>query len=93
MKFTSAEALEWGQVRALIGRYIGSPMGAAELAKLEPGDDLERLQPDLAEAGEAILYIRASATPHSAQAAGSFVRDIPEAVRSASISTACRTSR
>ncbi len=65
MKFTSAEALEWEQVRALVGRYIGSPMGAAELAKLEPGDDLERLQPDLAEAGEAILYIRASATPQS----------------------------
>ncbi len=65
MKFTSAEALEWEQVRALIGRYIGSPMGAAELAKLEPGDDLENLQRDLAEAGEAILYIRASATPQS----------------------------
>ena len=77
MKFTSAEALEWEQVRGLLARYIGSPMGCAELAKLEPGDDLETLERNLAEAGEAILYLRASATPQSAQAAGSVVRDIP----------------
>lgn len=65
MTAISAEALEWEHVLALLARYIGSPMGAAELAKVEPGHDRERLERDLAEAGEAILYVRASATPQS----------------------------
>ncbi len=55
--------LEWDQVRNLVARYIGSPLGAAELAKVEPSIDRERIERDLAEAGEAILYLRASATP------------------------------
>jgi len=62
---TSAEQLEWEQVRNLIARYIGSPLGAAELAKVEPSFEREHIERDLAEAGEAILYIRASATPQS----------------------------
>jgi DNA mismatch repair protein MutS2 len=57
--------LEWEQVRNLIARYIGSPLGAAELAKVEPSHDRERIERDLAEAGEAIRYVRASATPQS----------------------------
>ena len=57
--------LEWEQVRSLIARYIGSPLGAAKLEKEEPSHDRARIERDLAEAGEAILYIRASATPQS----------------------------
>ncbi|HTA47145.1 MAG TPA: endonuclease MutS2 [Bryobacteraceae bacterium] len=55
--------LEWEQVRNLVSRYIGSPLGAAELAKVEPSIDRERVEHDLAEAGEAIQYLRASARP------------------------------
>jgi DNA mismatch repair protein MutS2 len=62
---TSAEQLEWEQVRNLIARFIGSPLGAAELAKVEPSSDRDKVERDLAETGEAILYIRASATPQS----------------------------
>lgn len=59
----SSETLEWEQVRALVGRYVGSPMGAAEVEKLAPGDDRALVEASLAEAGEGISYLRASASP------------------------------
>ncbi len=63
MKLTSAEVLEWEQVRALLARYVGSPLGAAELAIIEPDDDPARIGQLLAEADEAIRYLRAAAAP------------------------------
>ena len=54
--------LEWEQVRNLVSKYIGSPLGAAELAKVEPSSDRTRVERDLAEAGEAILYVRSAAS-------------------------------
>jgi DNA mismatch repair protein MutS2 len=66
MKFTSAEVLEWEQVRALLGRYIGSPLGASELTRVEPDDDRARVERHLAEAEEAIRYTRAGAAPQAA---------------------------
>ena len=54
----NAEALEWEQVRALVARYIGGPMGAAELAKVAPSADREPIESTLAETGEAIGYLR-----------------------------------
>jgi DNA mismatch repair protein MutS2 len=65
MKFTSAEVLEWEQVRGLLGRFIGSPLGAVELALVEPDDDRTRIEPLLAEAEEAIRYLRAAAAPQA----------------------------
>ncbi len=65
MKETSSAALEWPDVVALVGRYIASPMGAAELARVEPNDDRLRIERDLAEAGEAIQYLRAAASPNA----------------------------
>ena len=59
----SAAALEWEQVRALVSRYIGGSMGAAELAKVAPSADRARIERDLAEAGEAIQYLRAASAP------------------------------
>jgi len=63
---TSAEVLEFESLRALVGRYIGSPLGRRELEKVEPETDRERLSAALAEAGEAIGYLRLAARPQPA---------------------------
>jgi DNA mismatch repair protein MutS2 len=62
----SDAALEWEQVRALIARYVGGPLGAAELAKVTPSVNREELEPALAETSEAILYLRAASAPQPA---------------------------
>ena len=59
----AAEALEWEPVRALVGRYIGSPMGAAELERIAPGNNQARAERALAETNEAMQYLRAAASP------------------------------
>jgi DNA mismatch repair protein MutS2 len=58
-----SEALEWPQVRALVKRYIATSAGDAELALVEPSDDRAAIERALAEAGEAMAYLRASASP------------------------------
>ena len=63
---TSAEVLEFDGVRELIGRYLSSDMARRELAKIEPVDNRESLENDLAEAGEAMEYLRASSRPQVA---------------------------
>ncbi len=63
MKFTSPEALEWEQVRALVKRYICTSAGDAELALIEPSEDRAVVEQSLAEVGEALAYLRASASP------------------------------
>lgn len=62
MKHLSSAALEWEQVRALIGRYIESPLGAAELELVEPSDDRAHIEAILAETSEAVAYARAAST-------------------------------
>jgi DNA mismatch repair protein MutS2 len=57
---TSANLLEFEALRELLGRYVASPLGAAELAVLEPHTDRALLEAGLAEAGEAIQYQRTS---------------------------------
>src|ERR1700723_3760850 len=69
----SAEVLEFESLRALLGRYVSSPMGHRELAKIEPHSDGARLEADLAEAGEAIAYLRLAARPQPA-ARGAAIR-------------------
>jgi len=56
-------ALEWEQVRALVARHVGSPLGAAELAKVAPSIDREAIVRTLAESAEAIQYLRAASAP------------------------------
>ena len=63
MNSISSEALEWPQVRALVKRYIATSAGDAELALVEPSDDRAAIERALAEAGEAMAYLRASASP------------------------------
>ncbi|MGD0498344.1 MAG: Smr/MutS family protein [Bryobacteraceae bacterium] len=63
---TSAEVLEFESLRQLLGRYVSSPLGCRELEKVQPHADGERLAEDLAEAGEAIEYLRAATRPQPA---------------------------
>ncbi len=66
MKATSADILEYESLRRLLGRYVASPLGKAELMKIAPHTDAARLGIDLAEAGEAVEYLRAAGRPQPA---------------------------
>jgi DNA mismatch repair protein MutS2 len=73
MKSTSADVLEFEPLRELVGRYIASPLGRAELDKVQPHTDRERLEEELAEAEEATGYLRAASKPQPA-ARGAAIR-------------------
>ncbi len=62
---TSGEVLEFEGLRKLVGRYVGSPLGKRELDKVAPHADRARIEADLAEAGEAIGYLRLAARPQT----------------------------
>jgi DNA mismatch repair protein MutS2 len=66
MKATSAATLEYEFLRALLGRYVSSPHGKAELARIAPHTDAARLTADLADAGEAVEYLRSATRPQTA---------------------------
>jgi DNA mismatch repair protein MutS2 len=63
---TSGAVLEFEGVRQLIARFLSTDVGRRELEKLEPRGDRESLEADLAEAGEAIEYLRTAARPQAA---------------------------
>lgn len=63
MKHTSSELLEFDQLRELIGRYISGPLGRAELDRMVPGSDRERIEAALAEVAEAVEFARLNGTP------------------------------
>ena len=50
----------------LVARYIATAGGPAELDRVQPRDDRAALEQELAEAGEAIAYLRAAASPQAA---------------------------
>jgi hypothetical protein len=62
---TSAEVLEFEALRQLLGRYLSSAPGKRELDKLQPQADRARLEADLAEAAEAVEYLRLAARPQT----------------------------
>src|ERR1017187_1163971 len=66
MKATSADVLEYESLRTLLGRYVSSPPGKAALARIAPHIDAARLAADLADAGEAVEYLRSAARPQTA---------------------------
>jgi len=70
---TSAEVLEFESMRQLVGRYVGSPLGKRELAKMQAHADRARLTEDLAEAEEAIQYLKLATRPQPA-ARGAAIR-------------------
>lgn len=63
---TSGEVVEFEGLRKLLGRYVGSPLGRRELEKVAPCTDGGRLAAELAEAGEAMAYLRLAARPQTA---------------------------
>lgn len=73
MRSTSAETLEFEPLRTLLGRYVYSPLGRAELEKVAPREDRAELERDLAETGEAIEYLRSAGKPQPA-ARGAAIR-------------------
>ncbi len=66
MRHTSSETLEFEALRNLIGRYIASPLGQGELAKMHPHTDRAGLEETLAETAEGIEYLRSSSKPQPA---------------------------
>ena len=73
MRNTSAELLEFDRLKQLLSRYVSSPLGRAELAKVAPLDDRLAVEGILAEVAEAIQYLEAAARPQPA-ARGAAVR-------------------
>jgi DNA mismatch repair protein MutS2 len=65
--------LEFDRLRELLGRYVASPLGQRELEKVAPLDDRPRVESLLAEAAEAIEYLKTAAQPQPA-ARGAAVR-------------------
>ena len=59
-------ALEFEDLRALLGRYVRSPMGHAELQSVTPLSDRPGIENALADAAEAIEYLRAASNPQTA---------------------------
>ncbi len=73
MRETSADILEFESLRALLGRYISSALGRRELEAVQPVSDRVLLERILAEAAEAIEYVRAATEPQPASR-GSAIR-------------------
>jgi DNA mismatch repair protein MutS2 len=60
------KALEFDDLRTLLGRYVRSPMGQAELLGVAPLADRSAIENALADAAEAIEYLRAASNPQTA---------------------------
>ncbi|MGA2329369.1 MAG: endonuclease MutS2 [Bryobacteraceae bacterium] len=63
---TSGDYLEFASLKELLGRYIASPLGQAELDHIEPLDDRARVEQMLREAAEAKEYLDTAARPQPA---------------------------
>jgi DNA mismatch repair protein MutS2 len=65
--------LEFEALRALVGRYVSSQLGRAELAEVAPGTDRSAIEQALADAAESIEYLRTASQPQTA-ARGAAIR-------------------
>jgi DNA mismatch repair protein MutS2 len=87
VKFSSSDALEFEQIRALVKRYLATSAGAVELERMEPSEDRPAVEAILAETGEAIAYLRAASAPQPGGQGGAVrvnlngVPDVSVAVR------------
>ncbi|MFL6354324.1 MAG: endonuclease MutS2 [Bryobacteraceae bacterium] len=87
MPFSSTSLLQFDELKELLAKYAGSAAGRALIFGLAPQDNRVGLEADLAEAGEAIGYLRevsgAQETAHGAAIRLRFdqVRDVEVAVR------------
>ncbi len=62
----SADILEYEPLRQLVGRYVASAPGRAELDAMAPHPGRARLEESLAETGEAMEYLRSAGRPQTA---------------------------
>ncbi|HLH00975.1 MAG TPA: Smr/MutS family protein [Bryobacteraceae bacterium] len=69
----SADLLEFESLRQLVGRYVRSALGRAELENIGPDTDRAALESSLADTAEAIAYLQASQQPQAA-ARGAAIR-------------------
>jgi len=69
----ATEALEFEALRALVGRYVRSPLGRVELERIAPSSDRAAVETALGETGEGIEYLRAASQPQTA-ARGAAIR-------------------
>ena len=58
MPFSSTELLQFDDLRELLAGYAGSEAGRVLIYALDPHSERARLEADLADAGEAIAYLR-----------------------------------
>lgn len=73
MRTTSAGLLEFEALRQLLGRYVASPLGRAELERAAPRGDRAWVENELAEVAEAVAYLETACRPQPA-ARGAAVR-------------------
>src|SRR5579871_1905245 len=66
MHSTSADVLEYEALRSLLARYVASAPGKAELSKIAPHSDAARLAAEMADAAEAVEYLRSATRPQTA---------------------------
>jgi DNA mismatch repair protein MutS2 len=64
--FSAESILEFESLRALLGRYLRSMLGRAELTRISPSSDRAAIQAALDDTAEAIEYLRASSQPQPA---------------------------
>jgi DNA mismatch repair protein MutS2 len=58
--------LEFEALRELVGRYVRSPLGRAELACVAPAADRAAIEDALADLAEAVEYVRTASLPQAA---------------------------
>jgi len=86
MPFSSSALLQFDELKQLLATFAGSVSGRALVSALEPHRDRLALESGLAEAGEAIAYLREAAGALPAQGAATRLRfdqlrDVDSAVR------------
>ena len=72
MQNFSADLLEFESLRQLVGRFVRSALGKAEIEKLAPHLDRAALEESLADAAEAMAYVDASRQPQAAARGAAF---------------------
>ncbi len=99
MPFSSSGLLQFGELKDLLATYAGSAAGRALVLTLDPHSDQSALEESLAEAGEAIGYLRElSGTQESARGAAvrlrfDQLRDVEPALRTLGIEGASLDGR
>lgn len=59
----STDILEYDALKAVVRRFVASPLGKARLEELAPGTDQAALEETLADVGEALHYVREAEEP------------------------------